>query len=264
MPVNPVSLYPAIGTLIASIGRDDFGAAAFELVRQGIGADHIVAQFIEGHRLTGLFTEGRVAARIADTINRRYLERYHMLDQSLPGLRSAGRNEPVVLRVDPQLNASPAYSNYFFERVGLCDKLAMVANRGDEMVACNLYRLQATGSFSDDDIQAARELAPVLTAAVWRHVAETGRARLPSMNVRRDPEQPLRDALSSLSPREMDVCRRLLAGASNEAVALDLGLSAHTVRTLRKRLYKKLQVNSLGDLFARYQGAMAAVVSGER
>lgn len=47
-------------------------------------------------------------------------------------------------------------------------------------------------------------------------------------------------------------------------MALDLGISPHTVRTLRKRLYKKLQVNSLGDLFARYLNAMSAVFSGER
>jgi len=257
------ALYAIIGRLIAAIGRDDFGVAAYALAQAVIRADHIVAQYIDGHELVGLFTEGEVSARVADTINQRYLERYHMLDQSLPALRGLGREQPKVVRVDPRKNASSAYLTYFFERVGLCDKLSMVSNRGGQMVACNLYRLHANGPFSDADINAAQDVSPTLMAAVWLHIGQLGRARLPAMSVSTEPDRSRREALASLSEREMAVCRRLLTGASNEAIALDLEISPHTVRTLRKRLYKKLQVNSLGDLFARYQGAMAAVVSGE-
>ena len=248
--------------MIAAIGRDDFGAAAFDLVHQAIQADHIVVQFVKGHAISGLFTRGKVLARIADTVNRRYLERYHMLDRSLSSFRDLGEG-PIVTRFDPKLNASPTYTTYFFERTGLCDKLSIVSNRGDSMVCCNVYRLDASGPFDPHNIECAEQLAPVLIAALWRHAGEAGKASLPSMKVTAEPDAAERQALAALSRRELEVCRRLLAGASTDGVALDLGISPHTVRTLRKRVYKKLQVNSLGDLFARYLSAMSAVSSGE-
>lgn len=255
--------YQDIGRLITAIGRDDFGAAAFELVSRVIKADHIVVQFVKGHAIISLFTQGRVVARVADTINRRYLDRYHMLDRSLSSFRDLGEG-PIVTRFDPGLNASPTYSTYFFERTGLCDKLSIVSNRGDSMVCCNLYRLEASGPFDEHNVECAEQLAPVLVAALWRHAGEAGKVSLPSMKITAEPGEAERQSLAALSQREFDVCKRLLAGASTEGVALDLGISPHTVRTLRKRLYKKLQVNSLGDLFARYLGAMSAVSSGER
>ena len=61
----------------------------------------------------------------------------------------------------------------------------------------------------------------------------------------------------------MEVCRRLLTGASNEGVALDLAISTHTVRTLRKRIYKKLEVSSLTDLFSKYLNTIS-VTDGRR
>lgn len=259
-----VEPYEAIGRLITAIGRDDFGNAAFDLACRVIRADHIVVQFVKGHSISGLFTEGKLSARIANTVNQRYLERYHMLDRSLASFRELGEGPPIVTRFDPKLNASPTYSAYFFERTGLCDKLSIVSNRGDSMVCCNLYRLEASGPFDERNVADAGDLAPVLMAALWRHAAEAGKINLPSMKASADPDAAERQALAALSQRELEVCRRLLAGASTEGVALDLGISPHTVRTLRKRLYKKLQVNSLGDLFARYLSAMSAVSSGER
>ncbi len=256
--------YQAIARLITAIGRDDFGAAAFDLVSREVQADHIVVQFVEGHRISGLFTQGKVLARIADAVNRRYLERYHMLDRSLSSFRDLGDGAPVVTRFDPKLNESPTYTTYFFERTGLCDKLSIVSNRGDSMVCCNLYRLEASGPFDERHVERAGQVAPVLMAALWRHAGEAGKVNLPSMKVGAEPGEAERQSLAALSQRELEVCKRLLAGASTEGVALDLGISPHTVRTLRKRLYKKLQVNSLGDLFARYLSVMSAVSSGER
>jgi DNA-binding CsgD family transcriptional regulator len=41
-----------------------------------------------------------------------------------------------------------------------------------------------------------------------------------------------------------------VTGYSNEAIALDLGLSFHSVRTYRRRAYAKLNVTSQNELFA--------------
>jgi DNA-binding CsgD family transcriptional regulator len=53
-----------------------------------------------------------------------------------------------------------------------------------------------------------------------------------------------------LSAREAAVCARIVTGYSNEAIALDLDLSFHSIRTYRRRAYAKLRVTSQNELFA--------------
>gem|GEM_PF-2411842 len=277
-----------LGQLVEAIGSDRFGALAFDLVAHCPGADHIVVYCVgggyTGEQIQGLFTEGRLSKRVANTLNQRYLERYYMLDKNLGTLHGVGVDAPAVLRMDPQDIASPTYKHYFYGRTGLCDKLSIVSRRQGRLLLCNLYRLAASGRFDERQMVRAQQLAPVLTACVWRHMAcldgvladagpRPADRVVAQAETRRDlcrepgaepsvESNSARLLLRRLSNRETDVCRRLLAGASNEAAALDLGISVHTVRTLRKRLYKKLQVNSLGDLYARYLSAMAGQVSG--
>jgi len=54
---------------------------------------------------------------------------------------------------------------------------------------------------------------------------------------------------------EAAVCARIVTGYSNEAIALDLGISFHSVRTYRKRAYAKLNVTSQNELFAQVLNA---------
>ena len=56
--------------------------------------------------------------------------------------------------------------------------------------------------------------------------------------------------MPSLSAREAAVCARIVTGYSNEAIALDLDLSFHSIRTYRRRAYAKLRVTSQNELFA--------------
>ncbi|MFJ3057232.1 LuxR C-terminal-related transcriptional regulator [Herbaspirillum sp. NPDC087042] len=252
--------YDDIGQMMAAVGRPDFGVAVFRFLKSALRADHVVANRVGRYAIDGLFTEGMVPARIAHTLNQRYLDRYYLLDRSLPSSWDIGKNDAVALPFDSQLNGSPAYSAFFFERVGLCDKISLISSRDDAMVCCNLYRLSASGPFSAADLKQAQSLAKLVTALVWLHaekvVLAAGKApALPTLApvpATQAEVQVREDLLKSLSGREMEVCRRLLAGASNEGVALDLDISTHTVRTLRKRIYKKLQVSSLTDLFSRY------------
>jgi DNA-binding CsgD family transcriptional regulator len=244
--------------LIAGIGHPRFGASLFAYLQARVGACHVVASLVNPAGIRTFFTEGRLAPRIAAALNERYLERYHLLDPSLRQAWRAGRTAPVAVRFDNRRNVSDAYTAFFFERAGLCDKISLISIEGDAMVICGLYRLATAGRFDSDDEKTAKTLALPVTAALWQHASRVAAA----------PPQPVvcsdgrSTALRLLSPRELEVCQRLLAGASNEGVALDLALSTHTVRTLRKRIYRKLEVGSLSDLFSKYLLPMAAFARG--
>lgn len=59
-------------------------------------------------------------------------------------------------------------------------------------------------------------------------------------------------AAVSLSPRMRQTLERLLAGDSEKEVAARLGLSRHTVHVYVKTLYRRFDVCSRGELFARF------------
>ena len=57
-----------------------------------------------------------------------------------------------------------------------------------------------------------------------------------------------------LSPRELDVARRLAAGDTLREIASALGISASTVKTLCERIYRKLGIGRRAQLAARLHG----------
>jgi DNA-binding NarL/FixJ family response regulator len=65
-------------------------------------------------------------------------------------------------------------------------------------------------------------------------------------------------ACPALTPRELDVCERLLLGWSHDGVAADLGLSTATVKTYRTRAFGRLGLHFRSELFARFGTARPA------
>jgi DNA-binding CsgD family transcriptional regulator len=57
--------------------------------------------------------------------------------------------------------------------------------------------------------------------------------------------------VSPLTQRECDVRELMLLGCSTQAIALRLAISVHTVKDHRKRIFRKLEIGSLAELFAR-------------
>ena len=53
-----------------------------------------------------------------------------------------------------------------------------------------------------------------------------------------------------ITPRETDVCDCIARGLTTEGVALELGISVSSVKTLRTRAYRKLNIGSKSELFA--------------
>jgi DNA-binding NarL/FixJ family response regulator len=60
-----------------------------------------------------------------------------------------------------------------------------------------------------------------------------------------ETEQPLH---ATLTPREAQVMRRLVAGQAQKEIAYELGLSVKTISTHRRRLLNKLHLHNTADL----------------
>jgi DNA-binding CsgD family transcriptional regulator len=65
-----------------------------------------------------------------------------------------------------------------------------------------------------------------------------------------------------LSNRETAVCAHIIAGHSTESIALNLGVSPHSIATYRQRAYAKLNISSQNELFLQLLGLCARRPNG--
>jgi two-component system, LuxR family, response regulator FixJ len=64
----------------------------------------------------------------------------------------------------------------------------------------------------------------------------------------RQEELSIRKKISTLTPREQEVMRKVVDGCANKVIALDLGVSQRTIELHRARVMHKMGVRSLADL----------------
>lgn len=141
-----------------------------------------------------------------------------------------------------------------YEAHGVAERVSVVQAREDGLFALNLYRHQHQAPFSDGQVADFEALAPALLALAHKHVA-LGVVEVPCDM---SQEQRLRALQPALTPRELEVCVRLLRGMTYDGIAADLGLGLPSVKTYRNRAFDRLGIHFRNELFALLLRAPAA------
>jgi len=130
-------------------------------------------------------------------------------------------------------------------RQAVCD-----LRRPRDAICLSLYRDRRYGSFGVEEFNKIDAIKAPLAAALERHLDlnPTPTRRACRMT---DILQSI-EGVPMLSSREAAICARIVTGYSNEAIALDLGISFHSVRTYRRRAYEKLNVTSQNELLLKF------------
>ena len=123
------------------------------------------------------------------------------------------------------------------KRRGLCLPVILITGHGDVTLAVEAMKQGAVDFLEKPFEQTA------LIAAIQRTV-DNARVRLDQMADSRDASA----ALQTLSARENDVLRGLVAGQTNKMIARELGISDRTVEEYRAKVKSKLGVTSLSAL----------------
>ena len=144
--------------------------------------------------------------------------------------------------------------NDIYVRNGSLERIAVSSRAGRSGLRSFFLRSAEDGWLSDGEFADICEILPIVHALIGlRHKivgAERHRMRFDGEATRlRDFNVP---AFSDLSRREAAVCDSLIEGKSVAATALDLSVSEATVRTLRARAYRKLDVTSATELMALF------------
>lgn len=137
---------------------------------------------------------------------------------------------------------------------GIVERIAVSSKAGRTGLRSFYLRSAADGLISDTEYEDLCEALPVVHAligarhqivgtALRRNQAVAGATRLRDCNV---------PGFADLTAREADVCDLLLNAKSVAASALDLAVSEATIKTLRARAYRKLNVGSATELMALF------------
>ncbi len=240
----------ALVSLIDAIGAPGFAAQALEALNAPMQAASWSVYQVHADRPPVLHLS---ASRGVADATRDCFAAYHgglyRRDRSFDRVRAAARpGHAEVLRMHADEAPNADHRELIYRRHRVLERLSVAALEADgSMLAVNLYHHEHQGPFTEAEHLSFAAMAPMLLAAVRRHLALAGPP--PPAPTRR---AALRAACAELTERELDVCERLLQGWSHEGVAADLGLSVATVKTYRSRAFARLGLHFRSELFARF------------
>ena len=215
--------YRQITACLAALGSAAFPRAMLALVAQS-GARQVMI-FALDRDAHCLLSWNFAARSLGEALAESYLDGWHRKDPLRPMLERLAVGQRRVVHVGLETRMQAAYRERFFTAPGLSGKTAVLVATPQHRLVVNLYE---AGTRIDPD------LAELIADLAARHYDSGARP----------------DPLAALSEREREVCEGILQGRKAEAIAAEMGLSAATVVTYRKRAYHKLGIASRGALFA--------------
>lgn len=239
-----------IENVILAIGTDRFSKVLFDVMAPALSLRQVVIhRYVSATKVEALAAEDIERDGTVQRLVDRYVRHYQKRDPLRLQLTPVRCREIAWKNLRPDEMYDEDYRRDLFRAPGIVGKLSIIIRHPDHALSVSFYRGREAGPFLSADVAKVEQHMPTLAAAVERHYALTcpgpvddvaditlALARLPLPN--------------PLSQREAAVCARILMGYSNEAAAIDLDISFHSVATYRRRAYAKLNITSQNELFA--------------
>jgi DNA-binding CsgD family transcriptional regulator len=241
---------PAAGDItpaVLAIGHPDFPKILIDTLRRQAGVGHcMVFALTRAGAARCLLDAGNIPT--GSDLGAAYAGQFHESDPNRDALfEGEGSARAIVLPSFAPRMYGARYRKIFFSDSDIVDKCATAIWTGDTCFYVNFYRITSQGRFGDAERARLQAIAPAISASVARHFQQAAPAT---------PDQNLAalfatcPPLSALTPREQEVCRRILLGFSSEAISKGLGISLHSTLTYRKRAYERLGISAQNELFA--------------
>ncbi|PLW83650.1 helix-turn-helix transcriptional regulator [Kineobactrum sediminis] len=193
---------------------------------------------------------GVVLRNLPAQVEQEYTRHYRELDPLRPALFE--RTDTRVVCMDERLTEAELLASEYYQQFMLPLNHRHVADmffRSDDDIIAVLTMLRAAslGPFTPAELALLRTLQPFLDFTLSSVYLPRRRRERATLGQRHD-----------LTDRELDVAELILAGASNKAIALELGLSVATVKTHLQHVFRKVGVASRTALSARLLGDLGS------
>jgi DNA-binding CsgD family transcriptional regulator len=235
--------------LIRSVGTEHFSRTAFCLLQSELSIRHLViARFAHHKPLEILAVECAGSEKIFYPAIDHYMRTSYVGDPLRPQYHGSEKSEHLLFSVAAEQVRDAETRERLYNAVGIAAKLSLLIRRADDVLTLSIYRARDVGRFERQHVELMNALSGTLAATVERHVSMLQPTPLNNLDelCKLIAEIPRG---SRLSRQETAVCARIITGHSTESIALNLGISAHSVATYRRRAYAKLNVSSQNELF---------------
>lgn len=239
----------ALGGVVAAVGRPGFAGDALQalngLLRVGSWSVYQVWRDRPPHM------HASASHGVADTTAacfRAYRDGgLYRRDRSFDLVHQQRSGDAVVLRMHADEVSNPLHRDAIYVRHAMVERLSLAWTLDDRsLLAVNLYHHAHQGRFQPGEVERFVDAAPLLKAAVVRHIELQGQPA--------DPRSRLARVCPALTERELDVLERLLRGMTYDGIAADMALAVGTVKTYRARAFARLGIHFKNQLFACVQG----------
>lgn len=263
----PISLSHALANLIGGIPDDDFYIKLFAFISRNFFFDsgHVIQYDIEG--APTVLHDGRPAPY--EPLYE-YISGYFLLDP----LWTKIENRTFVDKtynldtLAPDNFYKSSYYKHHYGEAEIVDEIGWVVSLSEtiRIVVC-LMRRWDSECFSKADLDFMAVVQPIVSSAVTVHehlkqqradrsnAIRAGKYLSPSEFINRLIRTRGEEG-SQLSERQSEVVNLILKGHSTESIALNLEISAGTVKTHKRDIYSKLNISSHGELFNVFVEAM--------
>jgi len=181
-------------------------------------------------------------------ISNKYVQRFFGLDgNQLAMSQNSCLANTLVQRQSIEDITHPEYRRICYEQPQISERVALLTLcESNRWLSVIFYRGREHGRFSQREIHYLEALAPLLIQAVRLHYhAHLQASEMPLLMAERVmKQQPV-----ALTLREQDLLRLMLSGLAVEEIAEQLGVRPVSAATYVKRLYRKLGINGLRELF---------------
>lgn len=249
-----------LADMIGQLGQARFGPAVLASLHSLLPAASISVYQTGPHCNPHLFFSGSFG--VPDTTRacwQAYLSGPHQADRTLlaDATELQRQDGPMLCHITAQ-EVPAQHRHRVYEAHGVAERVSVVQQDAQSLLAVNLYRHQHQRPFDDRQVADFEVLAPALLALVQKQISLappsperlTPVARGSAGGGHTRWHLPLRRLSPALTAREIDVCARLLAGMTQDGIASDLGLSLPTVKTYRNRAFARLGIHFRNELFA--------------
>lgn len=240
--------------LIAIAPKDEFGSAALKFLSslariENFGAYHI-AELNRPHPALS-FWSGRITSYWFQRDAALTLGSKDAQSRIIAQIREARSDGVHIDRWHPKPGSN---REEIYKRNGVLERVAVSSRDGRSGLRSFYLRSAADGWIDENEYAALCKVLPIVHSLISLRHQIVGTARHgieDGANATRLRENNVRGFVG-LTPREAEVCDFLLDGRSITASALQLDVSEATIRTLRQRAYRKLQVGSARELMALF------------
>jgi DNA-binding CsgD family transcriptional regulator len=190
----------------------------------------------------------------------RYVQRGYKDD---PNLRFVGETDSEGIEIRSLADANfddDSYRSRYFSRARTRDKIFLLSADADRVIYANFYRETFQSCFDENDKKKLQKYAKLCISILRRHIkfiahpVETEQIFFEETLVQRQfRHQQVLELLSGypISPREAEICTKIVIGQTTQGISLDLGISKNTVITHRRRAYEKLGISNQNELFGK-------------